>query len=129
MATLRNRRKLVAVSRETAEKERNNQSQNELNPGMAKEYITRVFEEIERRVTKKLSQDFRRTESRILGALSKLDEILLNLQVRTCFEAVSATNRNNDFQNREPTGHHSQNDPYPEVELSGSHASESTESH
>ena len=129
MATLRNRRKLAAVSRETPEKERKNQSQNELNPGMATEYITRVFEEIERRVTKNFSQDFRRTESRILGALSKLDELLLNPQGRTCFEAVSATNRNNDLENREPTGHHSQNDPYPEVELSDRHASESTESH
>ena len=73
MATLSNKRKLAAFSRETPENTRDNQSQNTLNPGMAEEYITRVSEEIEGRVTKKVSQDFSRTESRILGALSKLD--------------------------------------------------------
>ena len=74
----------MVVSREPPENTRNNQSQNTLNPGMAEELITQVSEEIKGRVTKKLSQEFSRTESRILGALSKLDEFLLNPQVRTC---------------------------------------------
>ena len=39
--------------------------------------------------TKKLSQEFSRTESRILGALSKLDEFLLNPQTRTLSGTVS----------------------------------------
>ena len=78
MATLRNKRKLAAVSKEPPENTRNNQSQNTLNPGMAEEYTTQVSEEIEGRVTKKLSKDFSPTESRILGALSKFDEFLLN---------------------------------------------------
>ena len=78
MATLRNKRKLAAVSGETAENTRNNQSQNTLNPGMAEKYITQVFEKIEERVTRRLSQEFRRTKSRNLGALSKLDKFLLN---------------------------------------------------
>ena len=82
MATLRNKGKLAAVSRETPESTRNNQSQNTLNPGMPEKYITQVSEEIERRVAKKLSQEFSRTDSRILGALSKLNEFLLNTQVR-----------------------------------------------
>ena len=73
MATLRNKRKLAAVSGETPDNTRYNQSQNILNPGMAEVYITQISDEIEDGVTKKLSQDFSQTESRILGALSKLD--------------------------------------------------------
>ena len=125
MATLRNKRKLAAVSKETPEKTRNNQSQNTLNPEMAEdeEYITRVSEEIEESDTKKLSQEFSRTESRILGALSKLDEFLLNPQVRTCSVAVPGTSRNNNSENREPTGDHSLDDPCPEVLFSACHTS------
>ena len=63
MATLRNGRKLAAVSRETQENTRNDQSQHVFNPGMAEEYITEVSKEIEGRVTKKLSQELSRTES------------------------------------------------------------------
>ena len=85
MAALRNKRKLAAVSSETPENRKNSQSQNTLNPGMVEEYIPQISKEIEGRVTKKLFQEFSRTESRFLGALSKLDEFLLNPQVRTCF--------------------------------------------
>ena len=79
--------------------------------------MTQVSEEIESRVTKKLSQDFSWTESRILGASFKLDVILLNPQVRTFSETVLGTSRNNDVENREPTADRSQNDPRPEVEF------------
>ena len=67
MTRLRTKKKLAAISRETPENKRNNQSQNTLNPGMAEEYITHLSEEIEGRVTKKLSQEYSRTESRIFG--------------------------------------------------------------
>ena len=93
------------------------QSQNTFVPGMTEEYITQVSEEVESRVTQKLSQEFIRTESRILAALSKLDEYLLNPQVKKCSGTVTGTYQNNDFENREPTGDRSQNDTYPEVEL------------
>ena len=99
MATLRNKRKLVAVSRETPENTRNGQSQNKLDPEMAQKHISHVFEEIEGRVIKKLSKEFSRKESRILGALCKLDEFLLNLQVRTCSVAVPGTSRNSNSEN------------------------------
>ena len=118
MASLRNKRKLAAVSRETQESARNSHSQNRFVPGMTEEYITQISEEIEGRVTKKLSQEFSLTESRILGALLKLEEFLLNPQVRTCSGSVQATSGNNDFENQEPTGDGSQNDPYSGVELS-----------
>ena len=83
MARLGNERKLSAVSRETAENTRNNQSQDTLDPMMAEECITQVFEEIEERFAKKPSKEFSWTESRILVALSRLDDFPLNPQFGT----------------------------------------------
>ena len=83
MVALRIKRKLAAVSRETPENTMNNKSQNTPNPGTAGKYISQVSEEIERRVTRKLSKEFSRTESCILGALSKHDEFFLSPQVRS----------------------------------------------
>ena len=119
MATLRNNRKLAAVSRETPEIIRNSESQNTLDPGMAQEYISQVSEEIEGRVNKKLSRELSRTESRILGALSKLDDFLLDPQVRTC----SVASRNNGSENREPTGDRSLGNPCPEAVFFACHPS------
>ena len=118
MATLRNKRKLAAVSRETPESTRNSRGQNTLDLELTQDYISQVPEEIEGRVTKKLSKEFSRTESRILGALSKLDEFFLNPQVRTCSVAVPGTSRNNNSENRETTGDCSSDDPCPEVRYS-----------
>ena len=115
MATLRNKRKLAAVSRETPEGSRSSRGQNVLDPELTQDYISQLSEEIEGRVTKKLSREFSKTESRILGALSKLDEFLLNPQVRTCSVAVQGTSRNVKSENRETHGEGSSNDPYPEV--------------
>ena len=77
---------------------------------------------------KELSQEFSRTESRILGALSKLDEFFLNPQVRTLSGTVPGTSRNNDVENWEPTGDRSKNDPHPEVEFSACRTSNSIDS-
>ena len=82
---------------------------------MTQDYISQVSEEIEGRVTKKVSKEFSRTESRILGALSKLDGFFLNTQVRTCSVAVPGTSRKNNSENRETTGDRSSDDPCPEV--------------
>ena len=123
MATLRNKRKLAAVSRETPENARNSRGQNTLDPDLTQDYICQVSEEIEGRVTKKLSKEFSRTESRILGALSKLDEFLLNPQVRTFSVAVPGTSRNNHSENRETTGDRSSGDPCPEVGYFSHHSS------
>ena len=115
MATLRNKRKLAAVSREAPEGSRSSRGQNVLDPELTQEYISQVSEEIEGLVTKKLSKEFNKTESRILGALSELGEFLLNPQVRTCSVAVQGTSRNANSDSREIHGDHSSNDPYPEV--------------
>ena len=106
------------VSRETPENTRNSLSQNATDPEMAQEYIFQVSEEIEGRVTKKLSKELSRTVSRILGALSKLDDFLLNPQVRICSVAVPETSWNSNSENREPTGDRSLRDPCPEVRFS-----------
>ena len=115
MATLRNKIKLAAVSRETPEGSRSSRGQTVLDPELTQDYISQVSEELEGRVTKKLSKDLSKTESRILGALSKLDEFLLNPQVRTCSVAVQGTSRNVNAENRETHGDRSSDDPYPEV--------------
>ena len=115
MATLRNKRKLAAVSRETPKGSRCSRAQNVLDPESAQDYMSQVSEKIEGRVTKKLSKEFSKTESRILGVLSKLHELILNPQVRTCSVAVPGTSRNNNSENQETTGDRSSDDPYPEV--------------
>ena len=115
MATLRNKRKLAAVTRETQEENpRNGLSRNTSVPRINEEYITQVSEQIEGRVTKKLSQEFSRTASRILGALSKLDEFLLNQQIMTHSGTVPGTFRNTNVGNQETNEDDSQSDPHPE---------------
>ena len=116
MATLRNKRKLAAVTRETQEENPGNgQSRNTSVPRINEEYITRLSEQIEGRVTKKLSQEFSRTESRILGALSKLDEFLSNQQIQTHSKTVPGTFRNTNVENQGTNEDDSQNDPHPEA--------------
>ena len=78
MAT-RNKRKLAALNKENCEKHpRSNLAQNSNVPRSQEDYITQVFEEIEGRVTKRLSMEFSRTENRILGSLARLDDFLIN---------------------------------------------------
>ena len=116
MATMRNKRKLAAVTRETQEEHpRNGPSRNTSVPRINEEYITQVSEEIEGRVTKKLSEEFSRTESRILGALFKLDEFLLNPQIRTHSGTVPGTFRNTNVENQGTNEDDSQSDPHPEA--------------
>ena len=118
MATLRNKRKLAAVSRETPESTRSGRAPNILDPELTQDYISQVSEEIEGRVTKKLSKEFSKTESRILGALSKLDEFLLNPQVRTCSVVAPGTSRSNNLENQGTNEDRPSDDPGPEVEFS-----------
>ena len=126
MVALTNKRKLAALSKETQEEQpQNSQSQN---TSVTEEYITQVSEAIKVRFTMKPSQEVNTTDSRILGALSKLYDILLNLQAPKFSATVLGTTRNTDLGNREPTGDQSQSDPHPEVELSNRSISNSTDS-
>ena len=107
---------MAAATRETQEEHpRNSQSRNTSVPRINEEYITQVSEEIEGRVTKKLSQEFSRTESRIFGALSKLDDFLSNQQIRTHSETVPGTFRNTNVENQGTNEDDSQSDPHPET--------------
>ena len=73
MATLRTKRKLAAIKRENHEEHpKNCQTRDGNVPRIQEDYITQVLEEIEGRVTKKLFQEFNRTENRVLSAISKL---------------------------------------------------------
>ena len=116
MATLRNQRKLAAVTRETQEEHpRNGQWRNTPVPRINEEYITQVSEEIEDRITKKLSQEFNKIESRISDVLSKLDEFLSNQQIQTHSRTVPGTFRNTNVENQGTNEDDSQSDPHPEA--------------
>ena len=75
----RNKRKLAALIEENCEEHpRSNLVENSNVPRSQEDYRTQVSEEIEGRFTKKLSQEFSRTENCILGALARLDDFLMN---------------------------------------------------
>ena len=66
-------KKLAAINGENHEEQpRNNQERDTIVHRIQEDYTTQVSEEIEERVTTKLSQEFSRSESRILGALQAL---------------------------------------------------------
>ena len=82
MAT-QNKRKLAALNKENCEEHpRINLAQNSSVPRSQEDYVTQVSEEIEGRVTKKLSQEFSRTETRILGALARIEDFLMDPRVQ-----------------------------------------------
>ena len=116
MTTFKNKRKLAAVTRETQEGHPwNGHSRNTSVPRINEEYITQLSEKVEGRVSKKLSQEFSRTESRILGALSKLDEFPLNPQIMTHSGPVPRIFRNTNVENQGTNEDDSQSDPHPEA--------------
>ena len=116
MATLRNKRKLAAVTRETQEEHpRNGQLRNTSVPSINEEYIIQVSKEIEGRVTRKLSQVFSRTESRILCALYKVNDVLLN----------PGTIRNTNVKIQGTNEGVSQSNPHPEAGIFRSQATQS----
>ena len=85
MAT-RNKRKLAALNKTKCEEHpRSKLAQNSNVSRSQEDYITQDSEEIEGRVTKKLSQDFSRTENRILGALARLDDFSMKRLIQGHF--------------------------------------------
>ena len=120
--TTRNKRKLAALNKENCEEHpRSNLAQNSSAPRSQEEYITQISEEIEGRVTKRLSKEFSRTENRILGALARLDDFLMNPLLPgysgTTPEATRSALGNNQGTNEDD----SQNDPHPEAGLFHGH--------
>ena len=94
MAT-RNKRKLAALNKENSEEHpRSNLAQNSNVPRSQEDYKTQVSEEIEGRVTKKLSKEFSRTENRILCALARLDDFLMNPLIQVHSGTTTEISRN-----------------------------------
>ena len=117
--TTRNKRKLAALNKEKCEEHpRSNLAQNSSAPRSQEDYITQVSEKIEGRVTKRLSKEFSRTENRILGALARLDDFLMNPLLTGCSGTTPEPTRNasgiNQGTNEEDD---CQNDPHPEASL------------
>ena len=124
MATLRKERKLAALNKENCEEHlRSNLAQNSKAPRSQEDYITQVSEEIEGRVGKRFSKEFSWTESRIIDALSRLDEFLLNPLIESHCGFVPDTSRktlgtNQDKPRRKEAL--SQSDPHPDASVSQS---------
>ena len=92
-------------------------AQNSNAPRSQEDYITQVSEEIEGRVTKKLSQEFSRTENRILGALARLDNFLMNPLLQGHSGITPVTSRNVFSVNQGTNEDDSQSNPHPEAGL------------
>ena len=118
MATLRNKRKLAALNKENCEEHsRRNLAKNSNVPRSQEDYITQVSEEIEGRVTKKLSQEFSRTKNHLLGTLARLADFLMNPLIQDYSGNALETSRNAFGTNQGLNEDDSQSDPHPEVGL------------
>ena len=114
----RNKRKLAALNKENCEEHpRSYLVQNSNVARSQEDYITQVSEEIEGRVTKRLSQEFGRTENRILGALARLDDFLMNPLLQGHSGTTPKTSRNVFSINQGTNEIDSQSDPHPEAGL------------
>ena len=71
----------------------------------------------EGRVTKKLSQEFSRTENRILGALAKLNDFLMNPLLQGHSGTTPEASRNVFSINQGTNEDDSQSNPHPEAGL------------
>ena len=90
-------------------------AQNSGAPRSQEDYITQVSEEIEARVTKRLSKEFSRTENRILGALAQLNDFLMNPLLPGHSGTTPEPTRNASHNNQGTNEDGSQNDPHPEA--------------
>ena len=117
MAT-RNKKKLAALKKENCEEHpRSNLAQNSNVPRSQEDYITQVSEEIVGKVTEKLSQEFSRTENRILGALARLDDFLMNPLLQGHSGTTPETSRNMFSINQGTNEDDSQSNSHPEAGL------------
>ena len=116
MATLRNKKKLAALNKENCEEHpRNNMAQNSNVPRSQEDYITQVSEEFEGRLTRNLSQEFSRTENRILGGLVRLDDFLMHPLLQGHSGTAPETSRNALNTSQGTIEVDSQSDPHPEA--------------
>ena len=81
------------------------------------DFNTQVSEEPEVKITNKMSKGFIRTEERILGALSRLDEFLLNPLFQGSSGSVPETSRNTLNPKQGSIEDDSQVDRHPEARI------------
>ena len=111
-------RKLAALNKENCEEHpRSNLASNSNVPRSQEDYKTQVSEENEGRVTKKLSQEFSRTENRILGALARLDDFLMNPLLQGHSGTTPETSLNMFSIDQGTNEYDSQSNPHPEAGL------------
>ena len=116
--TTRSKRKLAALNKKNCEEHpRSNFAQNSSALRSQEDYITQVSEEIEKRVTKRLSKEFSGTENRILGALVRLDDFLMNPLLPGHSGTTPEPSRNALNTSQGTNEDDSQNDPRPEAGL------------
>ena len=117
MAT-RNKRKLATLNKENCEEHPwSNLAQISNVPRSQGGYKTQDSEEIEGSFTKKLSQEFSRTENRILGALTRLDDFLMNRLLQSHSGTTPEMSLNVFSINQGTNEDDSQSDPHPEAGL------------
>ena len=128
MATLGNEGKLAALNKQNCrEHSRNNLAQKSNVPKSQEDYITQVSAEIEGRVTKKLSQECSRTQNRILGALSRLDDFLINPLIQGHSGIAPVMSRDTYGTNQGTNEDDSQSVPHPDASISQSQANSGPE--
>ena len=121
MATLRNNRNFADLNKKNYEENpRNNLAQNSRAIKSQKKHTTQVSEEIEGKITDKLSNDFSQMQSCIRGILTKIDEFLLNPLLQGHSGAAPEKSRNTLNINWETNEDNSQGDPHPEARVSQS---------
>ena len=126
MAT-RKKRKLAALNKENCEEHpRSNFAQDSNVPRSQEDYITQVSEEIEGRVTKKLSKAFSRTENRILSALARLDDFLMSQLIQGHSGITLEMSRNAFSTNQGTNEDDSQCDPHPEAGFFGNQTTQNS---
>ena len=115
MAT-RNKRKLAAFNKENCEEHPRSNLAQKLECSQITRGLHNSFSgEIEGRVTKKLSQEFSRTENRILGALARLDDFLTNPVIQGHSGIAPETSRNIFSINQGANEDDSQSNPHREA--------------
>ena len=114
--TTRNKRKLAALIKANCEDHpRSKLAQNSSAPRSQEDYISQVYEEIEERVTKRLSKEFSRTGNRILGALVLLHNFLMNPLLPRGSGTTPEPSRNALSISQGTNEDDSQNDSHPEA--------------
>ena len=118
MATLRNKKNLAELNKKNCEERpRSNVGQNLSVPRSQEDYITQVSKEVEKSVTKKLPQEFSRTDNRNLGAFSRLDDFLMNPLIQGHSGFAPETSRNTFGTNQGTNEEDTQSDRHPKASI------------